>query len=148
MAALGLQKWSELVYGSGVGLLEGVQAYGENVYRFSMVQGRISCASLYTENEYKSLVIETQYTCRYHYYCSDSEKRCWYWCMHCYVDFADKNALSYHRHKDECNAWKDTKIGRIGARLKMYPTFPASDQSGVKSIFKEAGLTFPESERR
>jgi hypothetical protein len=145
MAVLGPQRWRELVYSNIVGLLEDVQAYGKNEYHFSMVQGRVSCASLYTKSEYKSLVVEAQYTCRYHYYRSISEKRHWYWFMHCYVDFADKNALSYHKHKDECHAWKDTEIGRAGPRLKMYPTFPTGDQFGIRSIFKEAGLNFLES---
>jgi hypothetical protein len=81
MGTLGLERWRELVYGYVVGLLEGIEAYGEIMYRFSMMQGRVSYASLYTESEYKSLVIEAQYTCRYHYYRSDSEKRHWYWCM-------------------------------------------------------------------
>jgi 6-phosphogluconate dehydrogenase (decarboxylating) len=42
---------------------------GENIYRFSMVHDRVSYASMYTENEYKSLIIEAQYSCHYHYYC-------------------------------------------------------------------------------
>ena len=61
------------------------------------------------------------------------------------MDFSDKNALSYHRHKDQCDAWKGLTNGQGGV-LKMYPTFKPSDSKAVIAVLAQCGLTFPEEE--
>lgn len=126
-------------------MLQGYTVGGERVYRAELKQGRVPCACLYTEEEYKALVIEAHYTCRYHFWEDPgSEKRYHYWCKYCHMDFSDKNALSYHRYKDQCKKWKEVGTGI----LKMYPTFSQSEQHLLKDIFLEVGLSFPEKEGR
>lgn len=123
--------------------LQGYKVGGERVYRAELKQGRVPCACLYTEQEYKDLVVEAHYTCRYHYYENPGqEKRYFYWCNYCHEDFSDKNALSYHRYKDQCDKWREVGSGV----LKMYPTFTQSEQHVLKGILQERGLKFPEEE--
>lgn len=43
--------------------LQGYKVGGERVYRAELKQGRVPCACLYTEQEYKDLVVEAHYTC-------------------------------------------------------------------------------------
>ena len=52
------------------------------------------------------------------------------------MDFLDKNALFYHRHKGECDAWKRLTNGQGGV-LKMYPTFKPSDSKVVVSFLSK-----------
>ena len=136
---LGFEKWLDLVRNGPVGIIEGVTVGGEALHRYSLKQGRQHCVCLYTEKEFKQLVIESHYTCRYHFY---NDRRRWSWCLYCQQEFKDKNGLSYHRQKDQCSAWKECE-GKSGALLKMYPTFSPSDKKIVKTILKEAGLKFP-----
>lgn len=113
------------------------------MYRSELKQGRVPCACLYTEREFKELVIEAHYLCRYHYWQDPLlEKRYYYWCRYCHQDFSDKNALSYHRYKDQCDAWKKDGTGV----LKMYPTFLQSERGAVKDILAEFHLSFPREE--
>ena len=115
------------------------------MYRAELKHGRVPCACLYTEEEYKALVIEAHYTCRYHFWEDPGlEKRYHYWCKYCHMDFSDKNALSYHRYKDQCKKWREVGTGI----LKMYPTFSQSEQHLLKDILLGVGLSFPEKEGR
>lgn len=126
-------------------MLQGFTVGGERVYRAELKQGRVPCACLYTEEEYKALVIEAHYTCRYHFWEDPgSEKPYHYWCKYCHMDFSDKNALSYHRYKDQCKKWREVGTGI----LKMYPTFSQSEQHLLKDILLGVGLSFPEKEGR
>ena len=61
------------------------------------------------------------------------------------MDFSDKNALSYHRHKDQYDAWKRLTNGQGGV-LKMNPTFKPSDSKAVVTVLAQCGLKFPEEE--
>ena len=141
---LGFDVWWNLVQNGPVGLIEGTTAKGQNVYRFTLTQGRVPLVCLYTEDEYKELIIEAHYQCRYHFYRGQGkDKRRWYWCRYCHMDFSDKNALSYHRHKDQCDAWKRLTNGQGGV-LKMYPTFKPSDSKAVVAVLAQCGLRFPE----
>lgn len=118
---------------------------GESVYRAKLKQGRVPCVYLYTEEKYKALVIEAHYTCRYHFWEDlGSEKQYHYWCKYCHMDFSDKNALSYHRYKDQCKKWREVGTGI----LKMYPTFSQSKQHLLKDILLGVGLLFLEKEGR
>ena len=113
------------------------------MYRAELKQGRVPAACLYTESEFKDLVIEAHYNCRYHYWQNPSvEKRYYYWCKYCHQDFSDKNAISYHRYRDLCKTWR--KVGK--GVLKMYPTFHQSQRGASKDLLEEAGLTFPAEE--
>ena len=140
MTELGRERWLDIALNGPVGVVEGVQVGGEAVHRCTLKEGRNQCVCLYTEREYKDLIIEAHYDYRFHFYHPD--KRRWYWCRFCHQIFSDKNSLSWHRHTDQCQAWKDMQSGPVRI-LKMYPTFCPSDGKIYTKILKEAGLVFP-----
>jgi hypothetical protein len=76
---LGFDVWWNLVQNGLVGLIEGTTAKGQNVYRFTLTQGRVPLVCLYTEDEYKELIVEAHYGCCYHFYrVQGKDKRRWY----------------------------------------------------------------------
>ena len=143
---LGFDVWWNLVQNGPVGLIEGTTTKSQNVYRFTLTQGRVPLVYMYTEDEYKDLIKEAHYRCRYHFYrVQGKDKRRWYWCRYCHMDFSDKNALSYHRLKDQCDAWKRLTNGQSGV-LKMHPIFKPSNIKAVVEVLAQCGLTFPREE--
>ena len=144
IAELGFEKWWDIVLNGPVGLVHGAKVKGKNLYRCTLTQGREPCVCLFTEQEYKDLVVEAHYNCRYHVYhvIEGKDRRRWYWCLYCKEDFSDKNALSYHRHRNQCIEWRRMKNGK-GGILKMYPTFKPSDTKAAETILAECGLKFP-----
>ena len=55
---LGFNVWWNLVQNGPMGLIEGTTSKGHNVYRFTLTQGRVPLVCLYTEYEYKELIVE------------------------------------------------------------------------------------------
>ena len=149
IAELGFDRWWNIVRNGPVGLVSGINVNGQNLYRFTLTQCRIPCVCLYTEDEFEELIVEAHYKCRYHVYrCNDGkERRRRYWCRYCKEDFSDKNALSYHRHRNLCSGWRALHWDKGGV-LKMYPTFSPSDTKSVGLILTKHGLKFPEVEGR
>ena len=140
ISAFGFEKWPHRVLYGALGILEEITVGGQVVHRYTLMQGRVQCVCLYTEDEFKELVIEADYTCRYHF---NNDKRCWSWCCYYKLDFLiKKNVLSYHCHKDQCSTWKKIQGGSMKV-CKMYPTFCPSDQNIISGIFLQGGLAFP-----
>lgn len=100
-----------------------------------MTNCRTNCACLYTESEYKDLIVEA------HHHWRDPVKhddnRYWFCCRYCGLRFKDKNRLSFHRYNDECEGWSGPYT------LKMYPTFDKNDHAILKATLDERGLKFP-----
>ena len=89
--------------GGGKQLLGGPKRTSR-IYKSTFKFKRRNCAALYTEEEYKKLVIEAHYTCKG--VVKNAKNKYDFFCKHYLEGFKEKNALSYHRIFCECKAWK------------------------------------------
>jgi hypothetical protein len=112
-----------------------VTAGKEKLYRCMMTNCRTNYVCLYTESEYKDLIVEA------HHHWRDPMKHddnmYWFCCRYCGLHFKEKNMMSFHRYNDEYEGWSGPYT------LKMYPTFDKNDQASLKTILDERGLKFP-----
>jgi hypothetical protein len=97
-----------------------------------MVQSRVMCIVLYTESEYKELILKAHVHCRLDEV-NGHGRRKWI-CKYCRKDnWKDKNDLSWHRVQDSCPKWKGS------GSLKMYPSFEKGDHIVLAKLMKKYG---------
>lgn len=62
-------------------------------------------------------------------------------------DLSNENALSYHRLKDQCTVWKNSRH-EVEEVLKMYTMFNQSDSKAINDILKATSLSFTKTKTR